>query len=197
MKNIGEIAEVRAGYTVRKPEKGVPTVRYRVLQIKDVTADAALDTANLATMNLPPVSDRYFLKHGDILFCARGARNRAAVSEVEMEQVVVGAQFFVIQVKGDRLLPRYVAWYINQPTAQQYFSERASGSYVRMILVDDLLHLPVPVPPLKVQQQIAALHQLGLREQNLLERLRVKRMELLNGLCIDVAGGHKRISKGV
>ncbi len=137
-----------------------------------------------------------FPDKGDVLFCARGTSNQAAACVVDVDRVVVGSQFFILRVSIDAVLPEYLAWYINQQPAQRYLNERTSGSHVRMILRDDLLDLPVAVPPLTVQRQILELRRLQIKEQSLLNQLRKRRQDLLSALCVEAAEKQEQRSKG-
>jgi hypothetical protein len=180
---LGQLAEIRTGYTFRKPAKGTPVTPYLVIQIKDVRTDGKINAANLVTMNLPSVSERFFLEAGDILFCARGTRNQAAVFVGDVPEVVAGAQFFVIKVHGGKVLPEYLAWCINQQSAQKYLATCVHGTYISMIHKESLMELPIPVPSVAFQRKILAVHELALREQKLMDELKQLRAELVGELC--------------
>ncbi len=196
IQKLKEIANIRAGLTVRRKPRNAQTHPYSVIQIRNVTEFGTLDLSGLAKMELAEIPSRFFLGKGDILFCARGTRNHAAICLVDVDRVVVGSQFFILKIATKAVLPEYLSWYINQPPAQRYLDERTSGSHVRMILRDDLLDLPVTVPPLTVQQQILELRRLQVQEQALLSRLGQKRQELLSGLCMEAAEKHQHNAKG-
>jgi restriction endonuclease S subunit len=195
-KQLRKIAQVRAGFTVRKVPRNARTQLYSVLQIRNVSEFGTLDLREMAGMQLAEIPERFFLNRGEVLFCARGTRNQAAACVVDVDRVVVGSQFFILRIADEAVLPEFLAWYINQQPAQRYLNERTSGSHVRMILRDDLLDLPVAVPPLTVQRQILALRRLQVQEQSLLNQLRQRRQELLSALCIEAAEKQERRSKG-
>jgi hypothetical protein len=183
MTKLSQISEIRAGYTFRKPEKGTPTSSYPVAQIKDVTDEGMLDVTDLVMMQLPTVPERFILQSGDVLFCARGTRTQAAVFAGDVADVVAGTQFFVIEARRDRVLPEYLAWYINQRQSQEYLAACSHGSYVSMIHKEALMDLPVTLPSLETQHKILTVHKLALREQRLLEELKQRRADLVSALC--------------
>jgi hypothetical protein len=184
---LKEIAHVRAGLTVRKASRNAHTNLYAIIQIRNVSEFGTLDLREMAEIQLAEIPARFFLSKGDVLFCARGTRNHAAACVVDVDRVVVGSQFFILRVAGQAVLPEYLAWYINQQPAQRYLNERTAGSHVRMILRDDLLDLPVAVPPLAVQRQILELRRLQVKEQSLLNQLRQRRQDLLSAMCVEAA----------
>jgi restriction endonuclease S subunit len=196
-RKLKEIANVHAGLTVRKASRTARTHLYSIIQIRNVSEFGTLELNEMAEAPLEEVPPRFFLGKGDVLFCARGTRTQAAPCVVGVDHVVVGSQFFILRLAGEAVLPEYLAWYINQQPAQRYLNERKSGSHVRMILRDDLLDLPVTVPPLTVQRQILELRRLQVKEQSLLNRLRQRRLDLLSALCVEAAEKLDHLSKGV
>jgi hypothetical protein len=186
---VEELAAVRPGYTIRPPERGATLLPYRVLQIKDITPDGRINPSTVSTTFLPELSNRYLVLPGEVILSARGTRNQAAVYKGDFDKVVAGAQFWVIRPNPTRILPEYLAWYINQPVTQQYFASMTHGTYIAMIQKEAVMKLAVPVPSLDVQQRIVTVHDLAIREQDLMARLAKKRAELVNMLCREVAEG--------
>ena len=68
-------------------------------------------------------------------------------------------------------MPKFLAWYLRQETAQAYFEEKAQGSSMRIVGVDVLENLPIPVVSLEQQQKIVALVELAEQECRLRQRL--------------------------
>ena len=192
---LNAVAEIRPGYTVRRPERGATLFPYRFLQIKDVSADGRISVDGVSVIELPGMSDRYLAWDGDVVLIGRGNRNHAAVYQGEFEELVVGAQFWVIRPKRSQVLPQYLAWFINQPRTQQYFASRTHGTYIGMIQKEAVMELPVAVPPLEIQKQIVAVHALTLREQSLMEGLKSRRAELVSELCSQAVEQHSTGSK--
>ena len=187
MRKLADIAEVRAGYTFRKPEKGTELFPYPVIQIKDITPDGKLNSATVSTIFLPGLFDKQLVWSGEVVLSARGTRNRAAVYNGEFQEAVAGTQFWIIRPKKGGVLPEFLAWYLNQPQTQQYFAARTHGTYIGMIQKEAVNELRIPVPPIETQQKIVAVHELALREQGAMEQLKNKRAELVSTLCTQAA----------
>ena len=185
---LRDIAEVKAGFTVRAPSAGVKTKSYPVIQIKNVRGDARLDLNDLTYAELTEVKGVHFLKQGDVLFCARGTRNAAAAFDGQIDDVVAGSQLFVIRIRDQDVLPSYLAWYMNQAAAQAYLSQYRSGSYIRMVRRAALLSMPIVLPSADTQQRILDLWSLGIKEQGLLDELKERRRDLVTAQCDELLG---------
>src|SRR5207249_1096409 len=120
------------------------------------------------------------LRSGDILFTARGQQNYAAVFVLEMPNALAASTLLVLRVK-DFVDPFYLVWYLNLPQTRERLRAMQAGSGVPFIPIDDLNELEVRVPSMEVQQQIVNVELLRQEEQALMELLRRKRGELIEG----------------
>ncbi len=161
----------------RKKVEPVAAGRYQLVQIKDVDRDFGLRTDSLVTDNPPEACQSHLLEKGDVLFVARGARNDAVVFDANIANAIAGAQFFVIR-PTNRVLPEYLAWFLNQDMAQRHFAEYSSGSLVPFIPKAALENLEVLLPSLDIQHRIVEIRRLSLKEQELLDAIKVKAREL-------------------
>lgn len=154
------------------------TGRYHLVQIKDVDREHGLRMGALMRVDAPEASESHLLRKGDVLFVARGTRNDAVVFASEMTNAIAGAQFFVIRPTGS-VQPEYLAWYLNQESAQRHVVEYRSGSFVPFVPRAALEELEVLLPPIEDQRRIVAIQELAVREQELFEAIKAKRRELV------------------
>jgi restriction endonuclease S subunit len=145
--------------------------------------DGILSEKELIKTNLPDVNSNHFLHKGDVLFISRGARRQACVIDEVIQNTVFGSQFFACEPKRG-LDPAYLAWYMNQAPAQRYFEEHAIGSNVRIVTKEVLGRLPIIVPPVAKQKQIADVYRLGLREKQLSAQIQAKRTLLIESALL-------------
>jgi restriction endonuclease S subunit len=107
---------------------------------------------------------------GDVLFRSRGPFWSAwAIAEVS-EPLVAIAPLFILRASTD-IDPGFLAWHIGRPAAQRYFTAEAMGSGVRMIVKPVLAALPIELPPIDIQREVAGLAALASLEERLLARL--------------------------
>ncbi|KMM88055.1 restriction endonuclease subunit S [Pseudomonas lundensis] len=176
---LSELADVRSGYTFRGALEHDPSGDVRVLQIKDLRQNAAIEPDTLIavawdTRTAPPL-----LQPGDITVIARGDTNKA-VLYVGEQSVVATSQFFIVTAKRSEVLPAYLCWLINLPQSQR--SLERSGSAIQAIGKASLMGMQIPLPPLMTQQKLIALQAVWDEEDELIARLQTNREHMLQGI---------------
>ncbi|MEO8236270.1 MAG: restriction endonuclease subunit S, partial [Flavobacterium sp.] len=73
----------------------------------------------------------------------------------------------------------YLVWYINQREAQNYLNEKKAGTYIPNLNKQDIMELPIKIPPIKVQKAIANAAILLNKELEILEKIKTSRKELI------------------
>lgn len=135
------------------------------------------------------VSEKHLLKQGDVLFAAKGLRNFAAVYYME-EPAVASTSFFVIRLEDNyinRILPEYLAWFINLTKSQSLLKGQAMGSSIASISKGVLEELELSIPTIQKQESILKITKLRNKEIELrqqIEALRDKQIQqlLLNSI---------------
>lgn len=179
LQNISQLCTIQLGHTARgrlelADHEGVPAV-----QLRDTRPEGGVFVDAVSHYRLDPVPERYWVRSGDVLFRSRGEKNTATLLGAEFDGPAVAVMPLVIlRSRQESLDPAYLAWCINQPSAQRHFDECARGTGIRMIPVGCLGKLAIPVPDLATQRAIAEVDQLAAREQSLATRLADKRRQL-------------------
>lgn len=180
---LNDVAEIVSGYLFRSKVQNTFYGKYRVIQIKD-TSNNIIDWAKLSRVNIDGVREDLLLRDGDILFRSRGDKNTAVVVKDCPGNCVAASQLFIIRLKEQAFLPDYLAWYMNQKPAQRYFDQNARGSYIRLINKQVLGLLKVSVLPLAVQEKIIKVHQLSLKEKQLVAKIQKKREQVIDTVTL-------------
>lgn len=116
---------------------------------------------------------------GDLIFRTRGVSNQALVVEDVQQPVIFAAPLIRIRVRDPHQTnPQYLKWALNSGPVQRAIDGIAKGTIVRMVPLSSLREVPIPVPPLALQRQIAAFAQLQKDEQQLSAALIEKRQAL-------------------
>lgn len=179
-----DIAEIRSGYPFRGRIEPQTNGALRVIQIKDIKDGQSLATADLATVNLDRDPQAYSVNKGDVLFLSRGHRLFATPITEALRNTIATYYFFVLRPKTPGINPRYLAWYINQSPAQAELNTAKRGTHMPLVSRNDIEGLHVEIPPLRTQQTIVELAELGRREADLLAAIQEKRAELINSICL-------------
>lgn len=162
---LKEIANIRAGHPFRGAIKEVEQGNGFVVQVKNVGEDAQVDWNNLLKTQVAGRKEPEWLKKGDIIFISRGPRITAAAIETPVKPTVCSQHFFVIEVTSEHVEPEFLAWQLNQSSAQLYFQKSAEGSAQVSIRRPVLEETPLTFPDLDTQRKVIAVAKCALREK--------------------------------
>lgn len=149
---LNELADIRNGTAFKADTEGVPFVQGRHLR------GGCLDAEDLATGTPPARSfEDARLQAGDVLVDTRGATNWTAAIEQADYPLFAVLDLAIVRLKGDNLLPSYLALFLNLPTTQSALSTMRSTATIPRLGLGALGELEIPVPPIHVQELMVAL----------------------------------------
>jgi restriction endonuclease S subunit len=175
---LKDMVTIRSGRLFRGKIEPDPIGHYQVIQIGDIDVGRKLSYQDLTRINLPDIKPSQLVQKGDVLFISRGMRKHAVAIIEELNNVITTSQIFILR-PSERLLPEYLAWYLNQLPAQRYLEEHSSGTNVSLINMEAFGKLPVRAPKLDIQQKIVRISELSVRERELAELILKKRSALI------------------
>lgn len=179
---LHEVARVQAGYLSRSRVRGSAKGTHRLLQARDVSADGVcLDAA--VRFHPERNAELYRIRDGDILVVARGQDHRANLIDADLCDVLASSVFHIIRPRPDLVQPGYLAWWLNQPDVQAEINAGSRGTGIGYISRQVMEQIPVDLPPLDVQQRIAAVMQLSRRRSALQAQLDSKRQLMIHAIC--------------
>lgn len=192
---LANISEIRNGYQFRgkvspvelrggKEETLLPPGVVRVIQIKDIDDDHRLYAKDLTPVRIDADAEKYEARQGDVLFLARGHRLFATAITQPLRDTVATGYFFILRPTTESLLPRYLAWYINQPPFQSALRTFMKGTHQPLVSRKDIEDLQVEIPSLETQEAVVALDDLRVREHQLMLALQEKRTQLLQTISM-------------
>ena len=117
------------------------------------------------------ISEKHLLKNGDVLFAAKGTKNFAAVFENHNEPSVASTSFFVIRPSDKKVLPQYLAWFINNQSTQTLLKAQAVGTSIPSISKQVLENLEITVPNTETQKIILQITKLRNKEKSLKQKI--------------------------
>jgi type I restriction enzyme M protein len=168
MPTFADVLTIRLGSYEPPQEQG----SHKLLLPSNVDATGRLTTeANQRFALNSSATERALLQTGDVLLPAKGGRYAATLVTDELAGYVASSGFFILQLSPG-IIPAYLVAYLNHPLTQRLLRGMTNASTTVPVLNKAaLLATPIDLPPLPVQQHLAALHQLWLHEQQLTERL--------------------------
>lgn len=186
---LRELARVQMGYSFRTRLELMEPGEIAVLQMRDLTDENRVDCSGLLRIEMEKLKEHHLVKPGDLVFRSRGQVSTSAILTEDPGKAVVAAPLLRIRVNSDSVLPEYLHWFINQPTAQAFLASRAKGTAQKMISKQALESLVVSVPPLERQRTIAELAALAEIEQDLMKQLSGKRRQYISTILMQLAEG--------
>jgi len=164
-----DVASVSAGYAFRGKIKEFPDGTIDVIQMKDIDETHRVDWTSLMKTRISENKSPNWLKKSDILFLARGNNNHAVYLDVPSEQTLCSPHFLRIHVRNEsEVLPKFLAWQINQKPAQEYLSRVGEGNKVGNIRRSVLESIPIVIPTITNQSSIIEFNKLVNNERDLL-----------------------------
>ena len=186
---LKNVAEIHPGYLNRAKIKPNSRGSHWLVQARDVEA-GVLQCGDASLIGFEPevTSRDILLRDGDVVFMARGAKNYAALLTQISESTLAAASFFIVRAASRDIDPAYLAWFLNQPRAQRYFTQNSGrGVHMPVVRRSVLEQMDIPIPSRAAQGQIAEVFRLALDEQKLTKALLTKRARLMEVVCLRAA----------
>ena len=169
---LKECAEVLPGFSVRGRMEHDPAGTHQLVLSRHLTEGVRYVYAPDHELRIVLGRDtaKYEVGTGDVLFMSRGTRNLAWVIGEVPQPTVAPVSFFILRPLNGAD-PTYLAWYLNQPSAQAAIEQIRTGAGTPIVQRKAFEQIEITLPPLEIQRQIAELAWLMARERQLMEQL--------------------------
>lgn len=174
MPKVADIASIRNGFAFRGRIESDKEGDTRVIQASDLTQAPELDMDALACVQLGKKAQRNQLNEHDIVFLARGMRQRAyrpIRQPVEGKPIITAFGLLVISPRESLVIPDYLLWALNTRKTQQRIQSLTEGSNISFISDRHFGSVDIPLPPLDTQHKIARLINLHQQRTQVREKL--------------------------
>jgi restriction endonuclease S subunit len=165
---LKHIAKIQTGFYAKNPVNEGDIV---YLQAKHFDHNGILSDDLHPDILRKDASDKHLLNVGDVLFAAKGTRNFASVFKVLEIPAVASTSFFVIRLYEQKIIPEYLAWFLNYSDAQKFLKSNARGTSIVSISKDVLEDLTISIPSIKTQQTILKITELRAKEISLKQQI--------------------------
>jgi type I restriction enzyme S subunit len=180
--SLGEVAEITYGIQAAVAHLNDPTSGIPILTNINIKNDGRLDFTKLRYFRLPErLQERGLLKRGDVLFNWRsGSQDHVGKTALFNEEREMTYSSFILRLRpSDKLRSLFLAYYLHAIKARRYFVQNRQQSSVNSVFNASVAaSIPVGLPPLQEQDEIAAVLEAVDRKIAALE----KENELIKGL---------------
>jgi type I restriction enzyme, S subunit len=154
---LEKIAEIVSGVTKGRNLPARETVNVPYLRVANVQA-GYLDLSEIKTIDVLPADvEKYALQPGDVLLTEGGdfdKLGRGAIWEHDLPDCIHQNHVFRVRLDPETVLPLFFHYYLQSTYARHYFLRAAKRTTnLASINITQLAALPVPVPPLVMQEQ--------------------------------------------
>ncbi len=169
---LSDAVELVAGYAFRASLADEPQGDVRVVSMALGANDVLTADAELPCIFFSNLADRLTLLAGDVLFRPRGVSTQAVYVESVQAPCIFAAPLVRLRAKDPQTLDsQYLHWVLNTPAIQRDINAQARGSMIRMVSLQSLRDIAIPVPALRVQRQIVEVARLQREERALSAKL--------------------------
>lgn len=159
VKTLNEVADVVSGIAKGRKFNGQKPVTINYLRVANVQA-GYLDLSEIKTIEaLSSEVERLQVRVGDVLLTEGGdfdKLGRGAMLEVDLPNCIHQNHVFRARVNQDYLLPLFFHDFLQTQQAKKYFLSCAKKTTnLASINLTQLRALPVPLPPITLQQEFA------------------------------------------
>ncbi|WP_286235348.1 restriction endonuclease subunit S [Thalassotalea sediminis] len=184
---LSDIADIRLGHPFRGTIKQYDNGDVNVVQVRDTDVTGEINHYSMVETILKSKKSPDWLKPGDILFVAKGAKHYSVLVDTIQERTVCSPHFFLVRVKDEfknTIIPDFVCWQLNQQLAQHYFKKTAEGSMYLSIRRQVLENVPIKILPIKRQKLISEMYKTAMLERKALLKMIENRQRLLEAVAM-------------
>jgi len=192
--SLGQIADIRSGFTFRGKIEELSKGNAFVVQIKDIRQRQDMTGVDLLDVKQMPQIQwdgraKTLVTPNTVLLPARGGYFRAAYTGAETSAlpVVASSQVILIRPRSAKVTAEFLCWSLNQPRMQRYLEDIASqGSSIPMLSTAAARALKLDIPSLATQHKILHLNRIWAQEQQLTRDLLNNRERMLQGMFLQL-----------
>lgn len=171
---LGDIAEIKTGLVLSRKKaelKHHVKATYSLITLKNIDDNGLVISDSFeAFISNEEIDNHFFTQEGDILM-RLSYPYTAVYIEKKYTGLLVPSYFAIIKVDTHRLLPEYIAWYLNSYKVKKELERAHTGSRIPSTNQSVLRMLPVYPIALSQQKALVELYKLHQKEIQLYQAL--------------------------
>ncbi len=164
---LGDVADVLAGYAFRCALDFDKSGNMAVFQAKDVRKGLYVDDTQLAKIDMHYSGDR-LLHSGDVLLSGRGFFEASVF--ISHAHVIAVSSVYIVRLHTAKILPEFLAIYFNSTSGQNQLRRYETSTTLKAILPNDVKKIRIPLPCIEKQRIMIDLYALKSKHKKLLQR---------------------------
>lgn len=193
---LGEIAHIKTGLVLSRKKAEIEydaKATYKLLSLKNISEDGMIINESFEEfISNEVLDDHYFTEEGDVLM--RLSQPYTAVFiDKNHAGLLVPSYFAIIKVNETKVLPQYIAWYLNTLNVKKELERSQAGSRIPSTNQHTIRNISMVLPPISKQKILIELYQLHQREKLLYKKLMEEKELLFTGVTQQILGGRKNV----
>jgi type I restriction enzyme M protein len=165
----------------------------RFINIRDVV-DGRINASTLVMIKETDALAKTRIEPNDVIITVKGSAFKAGMASQNERDAVISANLIAFKLTNE-ILPELVVAYLNSSKGQQELQTRSAGVAQKFLSERSLLDIPIPVPPMEKQKQLALYLQLSGEYDSLAERERDLRKQINNTIVQSQMGAENELYK--
>lgn len=182
---IGDIAEIRTGLVLVRKKASVEyeiKKTYRLITLKNINDKGEFNKEDFEIFESnDELNKEYFTEKGDILIRLSAPYTTINIDE-KTTGLLVPSYFSIIKLKTQKYIPEYIAWYLNSDKVKRELIRSQTGTAMSTTNKTIISSINIKEVPIEEQERIAKIHELYLRERNLLKSLIKEKEQYYKGI---------------
>lgn len=182
---LRDIAVVKTGLVLSRKKadfENETMATYKLITLRNITNDGTIDSTIYEEFKSNDVLDsHYFTQEGDVLI-RLSHPNTAVYIDKEASGLLIPSYFAIIKVDTSKLLPEFLAWYLNSKEVKKEFERFQSGTRIPSTNQNIIKTLPVSVTTIDKQKVLINIYRLHLKEKEFYRMLIEEKEKWFTGL---------------
>lgn len=191
---LGEIAQIKTGLVLSRKKAEIEydaKATYKLLSLKNISEDGMIvnESFDEFTSN-ENLDDHYFTEEGDVLMRLSQPYTTVYIDK-NYTGLLIPSYFAIIKVNETKVLPQYIAWYLNTVNVKKELERSQAGSRIPSTNQHTIKNIPIVLTSINKQQVLIEFYQLHQREKQLYKKLIEEKELLFHGVTQQILGGIK------
>ncbi len=130
---LGDIAEIKTGLVLSRKKAEVEfdaRAKYKLLSLKNISDDGMIVNDSFDEfVSKDRLDDHYFTEEGDVLMRLSQPYTAVYINK-EHRGLLVPSYFVIIKVHQTKVLPQYLAWFLNSVKVKHELDKSHAGSRI-------------------------------------------------------------------
>lgn len=189
---LGEVAQIKTGLVLSRKKAEIEydaKATYNLLSLKNISEDGMIvnESFDEFTSN-ENLDDHYFTEEGDVLMRLSQPFTTVYIDK-NYTGLLIPSYFAIIKVNDTKVLPQYIAWYLNTKNVKNELERSQAGSRIPSTNQHTIKNIPIVLTSINKQQVLIEFYQLHQREKLLYKKLIEEKELLFQGLTQQILGG--------